>query len=357
MQCEKRIKGESIPNHMEYNTEKESGSGGSDHTMEITGDAYPCRDAIKTTKEHKKIKKKKKYATNSLCIQPLTSASSSSYANKLKTTTSIANTPTTTTAKKKKENNQRVTNDFKSKQTTKNNWVDDTSTRTRRLRAVNKSTKQSKCTKFNKLLPPELLLSYTYFLNAEHTCYITIGYDVESFELRIIMLKDKVFQIWTFCQWDYLMQNAAQIQCLFQCEPDNGADNKNDNYFVKTSRSNSDELYIKLKKHKETKFLILFNGSSEIVLYSSEWAKFFALSWFLNTIVNWYSATWPEIQHYYNAYSAKCNIMQLNELPSNEFFVLAETQSYCNFSRLFNEIPVLCANKIQNDRGFRKFIV
>lgn len=70
----------------------------------------------------------------------------------------------------------------------------------------------------------------------------------------------------------------------------------------------------------------------------------------MNSIVSWYSTSWQEIKRYYDIYSTKCNLLQVNELSPNEFFVIMDVHALCNFLRLFNEIPVLCASKIQRDR-------
>lgn len=217
-----------------------------------------------------------------------------------------------------------------------------------------------------RMLPPELLLSYTYFLNPEHSCFVTVGYDIESFNIKIIIMKNLTFQQWSFDDWNHLFKNALEIQKFFCCTDNDGhgEDNKGegnkmlyDNYERKTNTHENSGYYdkcIKFKMIKQNKkrYIIFHNGDhhhSEIKFMKNEWEILYALIEFLNSIISWCNMSWQEIKRYYDAYYEKCIFLQVNKLPFNEFFMMTNAYTY-NSSRLFNEVGILCSKKIEHDR-------
>lgn len=190
---------------------------------------------------------------------------------------------------------------------------------------------------------PELLLSYTYFLNSQHSCYLRVGYDTESFKLKIVLYKNMIFQEWSFEDWNNLHRNTGTIQNYFQSN--DGVEIKNDDA--------ASSMTIRLLKRSRGKCIQFQNVAAKIKIFQSEWEELFVMMDFLNTVINWCSVIWHEIEQYYNIYYQKCIQLQVNRLSPNEFFIpIPSTFNYCNFSRLFNEIPVLCKNRLQQDLYF-----
>lgn len=193
---------------------------------------------------------------------------------------------------------------------------------------------------------PRLLLSYTYFLNGLNTAFISAGYDVESFKLKIIVYKQKSFQVWTFDDWNHLYVNALLINNFMNKRSNNTIPKNNEFSGVETN------MHYTLSVHKERKYLTFKTASSEIVLSKIEWNNLYMTLKFFNSIIMWCNSAWKDIEYYFNIYYEKCSLLGVNELPVNKFFV-ATTYNYCNFSRLFNEIPIFCRYKLlQINRHF-----
>lgn len=216
---------------------------------------------------------------------------------------------------------------------------------------THKSKKQRNHLLKTRRSTPMLLLSYTYFLNPNHTCYISIGYDVETFKLKIILYKNMTNQEWLYEDWDYMYKNSTVIQNKFL----EGI--KSDTYSNRQGIGKNDDgnklSYKVLFLRQDRKVITFKTGAIKITMTSMEWLEFYKILNFLNSVVKMYNTVWYEVEQYYNLYFDRCNQLQVDELPHSEYFIpIPTTYSYCNFSRLFNEIPVLCQKKIQQDRYF-----
>lgn len=200
---------------------------------------------------------------------------------------------------------------------------------------------------------PELLLSYTYFLNSHHSCYIRVGYDAESFKLKIVLYKNMIFQEWHFEDWNNLHRNTGAIQKYFQSNEDVGIKNDDAVMAKNIVDPRGSSMTFKLLKRSRGKCIMFQTAAARIKMFQSEWEELFVMMDFLNSVINWCSVVWHEIEQYYNLYYQKCIQLQIIKLPPNEFFIpIPSTFNYCNFSRLFNEIPVLCKNRLQQDLYF-----
>ena len=190
-------------------------------------------------------------------------------------------------------------------------------------------------------LPSNLLLAYTYFLNPDHSCFITIGYDAITFEMKIILMKNKKFQEWSINEWYHLYQNAQEIQRYFESNSNNVAVSST---LKKVINISNDMTGITIQFDHSDKKLMIFDSFCKIVIMSNEWYILYSLLNFINSIVNHYYSSSQQIECYFIAYSNKCKQMRTSSLPLNEFFLFSS--SFCNFSRLFNEIPVICCDKL-----------
>lgn len=200
---------------------------------------------------------------------------------------------------------------------------------------------------------PNLLLSYTYYLNNSHTTSISVGLDTEDFKLKIILYKNGLHHALNYEDWFLLYKNNNHIEAHFNGE--------------KTIAKNIDGscgIRYKLSTRASSKCLTLhqyqqnINKSKKIHINADEWKILNSLSSFLNSIITWFIYSSNDAQLYYEQYVAKCIELNTLKLDSQYFFMppaltsstpTAHPVYYCNYSRLFHEIPILCNPKLIND--------
>lgn len=198
-------------------------------------------------------------------------------------------------------------------------------------------------TKSNKsnLVVPNLLLSYTYFLNDNHSCHISIGYDVNDFTFKIILFKNNMFHTLLWDDWRLLFGNSMIIQ--------NHINSTYEPNLVELPKLNGNSLF-KITVRNNEKCLMSVQYNKKIVLNDIEWRNLYLLMPFINSIATWYSITWNEIQIFYNRYLETCIKRNVLVLQPNEFYEAGEKyHTYFNESRIFNELPVLCCFKLRDD--------
>ena len=190
------------------------------------------------------------------------------------------------------------------------------------------------------IVVPELLLSYTYFLNDSHTCFMTIGYDVNDFKLKIVVYKNKICICLGIDDWIILYKNAETIDGFFN--------NKFLSNFYELPKSGTG-IEFKLSIRKNIRQLIIAN-KKKILLDDAEWKKLYNWLPYLTSIATWYDMTSLEIQNYYQQYLQLCIQNKVFSLFPQHFF-LTGSQNNCfyNNSRLFQELPIFCNLKLKND--------
>jgi len=187
---------------------------------------------------------------------------------------------------------------------------------------------------------PDLLLSYVYFLNEWKTSSIIIGYDAESFGPKMFLLKEKQYQTLSWDDWHFFYNYSCTIQQYF-----------NDVDIEKTGQMvNGKCQRFKLSLYKGKKHVIFIENSSKIKLNACEWERLWSLAPLLHSIFSWYMLTEKEISSYYILYLQKCILQNCSKLDYKDFFTpMHQNNNYCNYSRLFNELGILCKNKLIND--------
>lgn len=189
---------------------------------------------------------------------------------------------------------------------------------------------------------PDLLLSYTYFLNNCRSTHLTIGYDNESFKLRIILFKNNNYHILCEADWSILFKNYITI--------DNHFKNKYETDFAEMPQTTTEGVQFKLSIRKGVKCLISVQNNKKLILEPSEWEKLYHWIPYFNSIISWYSLTTLEIQRYYDRYLQCCiqnNVLHL--LPHQFLMCGDQSQYFYNSSRIFNEMPIICKSKLRND--------
>lgn len=206
---------------------------------------------------------------------------------------------------------------------------------------MNKSTLEKKIKNRKIRQPvPDLLLSYVYFLNEYKTSAIIIGYDAEIFTPKMILLKGKEYQTLSWDDWHFFYNYCYTIHQYFK-EMDS---EKNSNLVNEKSQR------FRLAIYNQEKHLIFIENTSKIRLNTCEWERLWDLAPLLHSMFSWYMLTSKEVGSYYSLYLNKCILQNCTKLDYKDFFTpLAENNSYCNYSRLFNELPILSKNKLIND--------
>lgn len=187
---------------------------------------------------------------------------------------------------------------------------------------------------------PDLLLSYTYFLNSCHTCHLTVGYDTEDFCAKIVLFKNNRINIWDVMDWNNILSNSDMVESFF-------FNDQHELDFIEMPQYGGN-VNFKLSTRNDNKCLISSHLNRKIVLYKDECSMLISLFPYLNSIMSWYNVTSVEIKKYYDRYLQICIDNNVLKLTPDQFFITGE-QSFYNSSRIFNELPILCRKKIFND--------
>lgn len=192
-----------------------------------------------------------------------------------------------------------------------------------------------------KIEVPNLLLSYTYFLNSCHTCHLSVGYNTDDFVLNIILYKNNVYHILYREDWILLSQYVEVIDAFLadKCTAD----------FVEFP-NNGENAQFKMTVRKNTKCLVVIQNNKKLIIDDKECLKLLEWIVYMNTIVSWYGVTSSEVQRYYERYLQICFENKVDKLLPHQFFTLADHgYGFFNNSRIFNELPILCSKKLHND--------
>lgn len=188
---------------------------------------------------------------------------------------------------------------------------------------------------------PDLLLAYTYFLNKNHTCHLSVGYDNEDFTLKIVIFKNTICQSFRWEDWILLYENMETIETFF-------SDNYNADFLELPYTNNSARFKMSIRNDK--KCLISVQNNKKLILDVQECLKLLHLMPYIHSIALWYNITSSRIEAYYNRYLQICVDNKILKLLPNHFFLIDDqNHNYCNSSRIFNELPILCQYKLSND--------
>ena len=203
--------------------------------------------------------------------------------------------------------------------------------------------KVNKVKKFSakeNVIVPNLLLSQTYFLNDEHTCYLSIGFDTESFKPAIVLLKNTVFHQMCVETWTTAVYNNWEtIKNHFMGQTN----------ILELPKTTSD-CSVKLTSRGGQQRIVFTHGCKKIILNSEEWSRAEELLSFLQTVINWSETVWQQIADYHHIYMMKCCGQNSYALAAVDFFIPPVTgYNFFNYARLFNEIPILCRQQLINN--------
>lgn len=196
--------------------------------------------------------------------------------------------------------------------------------------------------KFELDLPPTLLLSNVYFLNARNSKYILIGYSaLKDFKPVIVFCTDGCFVEFILSDWITLIINQQKINQWFA--------SANENEFICIPTKNiviknisvSNCLLLEIQNLKQTR------SSNSICLNENEYKKCIELDSFIQTLMKNFQSNWWSVEDFYNVYVGLCATNKKFMLDDANYFYSNNTNidSY----RLFKEISYLCSEKLLND--------
>lgn len=178
-----------------------------------------------------------------------------------------------------------------------------------------------------------LLLSYTYFLNADCSKYISVGYNTETFKPQTKLHHVGVHRTTLgLVEWMYVFVI------------------KNDEFSSLFTSKNPGKIQSSLKsidiKFKRKSRNLVINGFE---ISEQEWLIIVKLSNFIQSVLYWCKQTRSNIVNYYQKYVEKCRANNVSSLDVTHFFVVDDNEMKCNYSRLFYEITILCKTQLLSD--------
>lgn len=184
-----------------------------------------------------------------------------------------------------------------------------------------------------------LLCQYTYFLNKEASKALFLGFNPSTFRpvLHITSLIDN--KQLEFTNEDWACVTACSKYCIkFLSENSDLAWYSSNTLVIESIYKNSERLI-------RISFFDSPDSFVELNLYEFEIINQY--STFISRIFKHYSDYWTEIDKYYRQYLLKCITLNKTCLDQEDYFL--PNNRCLNYYRIFNELPIVCRNKLIND--------
>lgn len=210
----------------------------------------------------------------------------------------------------------------------------------KRNSSAKSTTSETKRRNKLSIIPKNLLLAYTYFLNEKHTCKVIIGFDVETFEAEIILHRcNEVPTYISFKEWEFFFAKFKQLN-----EEEQKGLTINDDQLV-------DKLLENFVLKSTTKMMLNFTlndyDNKVFTLFKNEHEQFLNIVEFLNIVMCYNSNASNNVREYFNKYMEKCRTKNLLQLTLDDYYIpMQMSHVHCNYSRLFFEIPLYCSMKL-----------
>lgn len=190
---------------------------------------------------------------------------------------------------------------------------------------------------------PQLLLQYSYYLNRTVTKQILIGFDPYHFRPYIVVIDFQHNTFLHFSQenWEFI------TECINSCL----------DYVNQVTQGCWASTHDKVWNINsvgdcidgEERGIVIKNIAfdREIILNLEELTVLSQLAPYLTRMLKHYNERWGFVREYYRSYLLKCFVSDVDRLQMKQFYKY-DTISV-NYFRLFNEIPVLCKDKLRSD--------
>lgn len=181
---------------------------------------------------------------------------------------------------------------------------------------------------------PNLVLSYTYFLDDIQNSSISVGYDSNLFIPTILLVKNtKCFKVIEFSVYVNIYTLREEINKFFNGD--------------KSAIIHKNEFFVLSRNDPKTITIRDCNG--KIMLNEKQWSRLYKLMPFLTSVANYQNRTAYLVADYYESYLKQClihKVLKLDNPPNIPYEIESNT---INYSRLFHEIPILCETKLFDD--------
>lgn len=169
--------------------------------------------------------------------------------------------------------------------------------------------KKDKIIKYkNKNIAKNLLLSYIYFLNENHTCKICIGFDIENYKPMVIFHR--------------IGKNIIEIEYQDWIEHYT----KYRNYYENTSLHRKG-MFLKFGKVENKK---------KFYINQEEYEYFINIVDLIQAVTKSYSYATPSLNEYITKYINKCITKNVNKLGQADFYIPMNLQiAQCNLLTSF----------------------
>lgn len=190
-------------------------------------------------------------------------------------------------------------------------------------------------------LLPNLLLSYTHFLNG-YAKHISVGYDADTFQPSINITHNPISTIkLTSLDWMHLHVNSSEIKKC--CLQKSSAYFKWDTISISVIHSTHNDESIVIFQH-------LSNISNCITLNGNDWMQIADILDLYKSIYNWLTLYASNISYYYEQYIKHCAAKNIKTLQTSDYFTIDDASKITfNQLRLFYEIPIMCKEKLELD--------
>lgn len=188
---------------------------------------------------------------------------------------------------------------------------------------------------------PTFLLQYSYYLNRSATKQIILGFDAETFKpyAALISFHEKKFLYFSASYWDFLSEHIDLCSDYLNLHEANCNALSADGVFeIKVKGDNNDARHVSIAN---------VNFNCEIILNLEEISVLHQLTPYLSRMMKHFDEKWGFVKEFYRTYLLKCFVGDTDHLMIKHFFRIESPA--INYFRLFNEIPVLCRDKLKTD--------
>lgn len=178
---------------------------------------------------------------------------------------------------------------------------------------------------------PQLLLTYTYFINDAKNKYISVGFSTPDIVPVVVLCHIGECSITlTAHEWFSLFLYIAEIEDMF------------DKSLFMESKYLSHETSI---VHDVTLGqIILIKEKVLLKLDKADWTSIVNLADYFRSVINYFTQSAYAVKSYYDMYLQSCKENNFLYLETTNFF--KPSNDICNYFRLFHEISFILKNKI-----------
>jgi hypothetical protein len=195
---------------------------------------------------------------------------------------------------------------------------------------------------------PKYLLSSSYKIFDKE---ITVGFGVLDLETKVVILNEKRgFLELNKSQWNEVSLRCNEVWKSLASSPSKKT-------VINFTTNESLRFKISRKNGVTTITLENLNKDMKIKMDIYEFENLVKLRNLITWTIGRYTCFNDQVKGFYDRYVETCFSMNVENLSVMEFFIPIHDTSSIDFLRLFNEIPVLCENKIQKDLFFKRLVL